>query len=85
MIPSYEGARRSAVTGVTLWITRARRTPHLEHSWSVAAVTYLHNDAERAQAKVRTLQRLGNHFKIKDARTELELRPTDLEQATQPR
>ena len=48
-------------------------------------MTYLHNDAERAQAKVRTLQRLGNHFKIKDARTELELRPTDLEQATQPR
>ena len=50
-----------------------------------AAVTYLYGDAKRALAKVRTLQRLGNHFKIKDARTELELSPTDLEQAAQPR
>ena len=47
-----------------------------------APVTYLYSDAKRALAKVRTLQRLGNAFKIKDTRTELELAPADLEQAT---
>ena len=50
-----------------------------------APVTYLYGDAKRALAKVRTLQRLGNAFKIKDARTEIELSPSDLERAAQAR
>jgi hypothetical protein len=46
---------------------------------SAAPVTFLYEDAEKAWAKVRTLQRTGASFEIKDGRTEMPLSVVELE------
>ncbi len=44
------------------------------------AITYLYNEANRALAKVRTLQRQAKRFRITDDHAHAELTPSELEQ-----
>jgi len=48
---------------------------------SIAAnpVTYLYSDAEKALAKVRTLQRLSTAFELRDGATDAPMTVTELE------